>query len=365
MPTSAAIAEAARLLAASRAPVIAGLGTDIAGARAALLLADRLGASIDHMHSATLLRDLDVMRESGLVLTTPGEARRRGDVVLLVGDDLAESLADVWPDLDLAAPPRPTKAPERRVLRLASGNSGAEGIDDGLRTPTARADAIDGAGASLSQLVAALRARANGRPVRMPAPLVDTMDGFAKILKSAKFGIAVWSAAELDTLAIEMLCGLIRDLNARTRFAGLPLPPGYNAFGVLQACGWMTGYPMRTTFARGFPEHDPWRFDAVRLVDSGEADCAMWISSYGAEKPQWRRDIPLIALSSEDALSPPGAQVQIAVGRPGVDHAGAHFCAKAGTLAHFAAQHETGLPSVAAVLAQICNALDGIGKSPC
>ena len=35
----AAIAEAARMLAASRLPVIAGLGTDIAGARAAVALA--------------------------------------------------------------------------------------------------------------------------------------------------------------------------------------------------------------------------------------------------------------------------------------------------------------------------------------
>ena len=47
----AAIAEAARLLGASRLPVIAGLGTDVAGARAAIALAQRLGGVVDHMHS--------------------------------------------------------------------------------------------------------------------------------------------------------------------------------------------------------------------------------------------------------------------------------------------------------------------------
>ena len=50
-----AIAQAARLLGASRLPLIAGLGTDIAGARAAIALADRIGAVVDHMHGQALL----------------------------------------------------------------------------------------------------------------------------------------------------------------------------------------------------------------------------------------------------------------------------------------------------------------------
>ena len=92
---------------------------------------------------------------------------------------------------------------------------------------------------------------------------------------------------------IEMLFGLIDDLNAHTRFTGLPLAPGDNAAGVMQACGWMTGFPMRTGFGRGYPEHDPWRFDATRLVESGEADCALWISAYrrgGADLDAQRAD---------------------------------------------------------------------------
>src|SRR6266700_2596794 len=71
----AAIAEAARLLGASRLPIIAGLGTDIAGARAAVALADRIGGVVDHMHSDATLRDLAVMREAGAFVTTAHEAR--------------------------------------------------------------------------------------------------------------------------------------------------------------------------------------------------------------------------------------------------------------------------------------------------
>ena len=48
---AAAAARSRAAAAASRLPVIAGFGTDIAGARAAIALADRIGGVIDHMHS--------------------------------------------------------------------------------------------------------------------------------------------------------------------------------------------------------------------------------------------------------------------------------------------------------------------------
>ena len=48
-------------------------------------------------------------------------------------------------------------------------------------------------------------------------------------LKRARFGVAIWSAAELDRLTIEMLCGLVNDLNEGTRFSGLPLASADNA----------------------------------------------------------------------------------------------------------------------------------------
>ena len=114
-----AAAAAARLLARSRQPLIAGLGADIDGARAAIALAERVGGVIEHMHSAALLRDLDCLRETGIMLTTPGEARVRADVVLLVGDGLTEA----WPHLNerlLAPPARPEGADvKRRIVWLA------------------------------------------------------------------------------------------------------------------------------------------------------------------------------------------------------------------------------------------------------
>ena len=130
----AAIAEAARMLAASRLPVIAGLGTDIAGARAAVALADRIGGVVDHMHAEAVLRDLAVMRQAGAYLTTPNEARLRGDTLLLVGPGLIEA----WPDLGALCSPQ--------LARVGSGRGRAPHF---LALPAARAStdaAINGGG---------------------------------------------------------------------------------------------------------------------------------------------------------------------------------------------------------------------------
>jgi|SRR5690348_12123422 len=385
----AACAEAAKLLGSSRFPVIAGLGTDVAGARAAVALAERLGGAVDHMSSAALLRDIDVMRTSGTMVTTPSEARLRGDVLLLVGS----GLLDAWPDLprllDSAASKhdlgrrtsesnhgqKQSKEAEdelsstghsdhgrrapRRIIWLGPGRSAGHAIKGRVRIETV------GAAHDLPALLAALRARVAGRPVgkmRLPA---NSLDALATTLKSARFGVALWSAGDLDALAIEMLCGLVGDLNGATRFSGLPLGPGDNARGVLETCGWMTGFPMRTGFGRGFPEHDPWRFDALRLIESGEADCVLWISAYRPAAPAWSRDVPAIVLTRHGTRFRAPPRVQFDVGCPGIDHGGVEHLAATGTLGFASARRASNASSVAEVLGAIASALPERGAWPC
>ena len=365
VPLSAAIAEAARLVGNSRLTVVAGLGADIAGTRAAVGLADRIGGVVDHMHSTPLLRDLDVMREYGIMLTTPGEARRRGDVVLLVGDFLAEAgLPDIWPDLrtHVLAPPAATEA-RRRIIWLCTDAAARDGPQYLGRGPGVEVERIVAEREALPAFVGALRARISDKHVTLSASRSRELDAIAAALRSATFGIAVWSAACLDSLTIEMLCGLVKDLNAKTRFTGLPLAPGDNAIGVLQTCGWMTGFPVRTGFARGFPEHDPWLFNADRLVESGEADCALWISAYSAAAPPWRKAIPLIALVSADARFQREPAVRINVGRPGVDHDSVDYCARMATLTPASAARKSDAPTVAQVIGKLDAALGGEGEA--
>jgi formylmethanofuran dehydrogenase subunit B len=343
-----AAAAAAQLLARSAQPLIAGLGADIEGARAAIALAERVGGVVEHAHSAALMRDLDSLRESGVMLTTPGEARVRADVVLLVGDGLVEA----WPGLSerlLRPPARPHGADVKRsIVWLAPrADAAIPGFGGDVEVVAA------GLGATRAGNLAALRARVKGRPVtgaRIPGPALDAI---AAKLKGARFGVSVWAAAHLGALEIEMLNGLVRDLNEKTRFSTLPLAAPDNGAGVLAVCGWMTGFPMRTGFGVGAPLHDPWRFGAERLIASSETDCVVWISAFGAPPPTWRRALKFIALCEGTTQFAEEPNVRIVVGRPGVDHDAVVHSPETGTLVAIAASAPSAAPRVAQVLERI------------
>ncbi len=184
-------------------------------------------------------------------------------------------------------------------------------------------------------------------------------------LKTARFGVAVWTAASLGALEIEMLHGLVRDLNETTRFSTLPLPAPDNGAGVLAACGWTTGFPMRTGFGAGVPIHDPWRFDAEQLVASGETDCVLWISAFGAAPPAWPGAMNVIALCEQTTQFADAPNVRIAVGRPGLDHDTVMHSSDTGTLIATTASARSGTPSVAEALERIGARLADADASPC
>ena len=355
-----ATAAAARLLVRSAQPLFAGLGADIEGARAAIMLAERIGGVVEHMHSAAMLRDLDCLRETGVMLTTPGEARVRADVLLLVGDGLEES----WPVLNkrllVVRPGLEDGAASRRVMWLAPhGDDRLSRFDGPIEVVAA------GTGTTLAANLAALRARIKGRPVAASIIPLVTLDALSDRLKAAKFGVAVWAAQSLGPLELEMLNGLVRDLNETTRFSTLPLPAPDNGLGVLAACGWMTGFPMRTGFGSGAPLHDPWRFDAERLVASGETDCVVWVSAFGTPAPAWLRAQRLIGLGGRETEFAEEPNVRIIVGRPGVDHDAVLHSPDVGTLV--AAKIGTRAPgqSVADALGRIAACLEDAGAGAC
>lgn len=322
--------EAAALLRASRSPVIAGLGTCAAGAEAAASLAEACGGVLDHAHGEALLRDLGAMREYGWIITTPLLTRARADMVLFVGSGLD----------GFALPP-------------------ALGLDPGVQRRVHRFDPDQ----ILPQL-GILRALAAGRPVGSGADPDGALAHLAEEMRAARYGVVVWSAASLDEMMIEALCGLVSDLSATTRWAGLPLPAPGNAMGVAQALGWTTGFPTRVGFARGRATHDPWRLDVARMVESGEADAAVWVEALELGRPPWARRVPLVALTAQGTRSAEPPDVAITVGRPGVDHDAVLFSAEASALVAVQAEAPTDAPTVASILGSIATALREHG-APC
>jgi formylmethanofuran dehydrogenase subunit B len=292
-----AIAAAQRLLARARLPVIAGLDTDVAGIRAALRLAEKFGGVLDHTGS---LAELNVMRTNGTLAITPFEARRVCDLFLLLGPDLPEMRSGV-PHLRLSGP-------------------------------------------SLSTDLAIVRALAAGRHIsKSPKKL----EAICTQIQKAKFGAAVWRAGSLAEPVVEMAAGLVRDLNATARFSSIILPT--HGSGADQVLGWLTGFPSRTGLARGFAEHDPWIFDAKRLVESGETDLVVWISP---SSPPWRRAVDTIAITTpEHRLK--SAAIHLIAATPGRDHDAELWSAETGNFVHHPATAPSDAPSVATLLEQL------------
>ena len=356
-----AAATAARLLRASRLPLFADIGLDVNGMRASIALAERVGGVIEHPQSQALLRDLDVVRESGAFLTTPGEARVRADVVLVIGDDVERVRA-----VGRLGPPKAA----RRILQLEPSDvviAAKAAISEPQAAHLGRwDDALETyafpRGPQRAARLAALRARAKGRRVH-DANLVE-LDRIASVLRNAKYGVAVWSPLDLGPLEIETVVGLVRDLNEVTRFTALP--SAESGAGALAVCGWMTGFPMRTRLSAEGPVHDSWRYDGTRLLGAGETDCVIWVAGDDAPPPAWASSSSAIALCGRKAEFAVEPKVRIVIGRPGRDHDATLFNPDVATFVAVTAKRpNASTPTAAAALALIASHLDDGGVWPC
>lgn len=344
--------QAAVLLQSSRCPVIS-FDTDIHGTRAAIALAERVGAAYDHVDGAALARETALFTDKGAMTVAPGEVRRRADLLAIVGElpalhhGFVAELADTVPDLS---------ATNAREVFLIGG--------EGTKAPSClgsrMATPLSCKGAGLSATLAALRAQCAGRRVSKP---VSNFDDFARALGDAKFPVFLFSGHGADGLALEMLQGLVADINRKSRASALHLPASESGWGGVLASTWMTGFAPRTGFARGFPEFDPWRFDVARALVSGEADLHLWVSA-AAAPPAGMNGVKLIALAK--TVEPiANADITIAIGEAGVDHPAVVFSGRTGTLSAVEAQAASDLPSAATVIRRIADNFPAEAALPC
>jgi formylmethanofuran dehydrogenase subunit B len=347
-----AAAAAATLLAEARQPLITGLGADIAGLRALLALADRSGAMVDRWQSAAQLSNLSVVQRAGAFAATFGEVAGRADAVLLLGRDptpehprLIERLLRNDRALYRSAAPW--------VSYIGPPALAPAGIALGAEAPVEAAALLD----ALSALSALLRDRrvANGAALPLAA-----LGRIAQRLKSARYGAILWEAAAFAPgeaqLAVALVLHILRSLNTTTRCVGLPLGGGDNAQGASQTMLWQAGWPGRLSFATGAPEHDPWRFDAERLLAAREVDALLWVSSLSPTPPP-ATTVPTVALIAPDVTLAAAPAVEIRVGVPALDHAGTAVRADTVIALPLAATRPSPLPSVAAAATAILERL--------
>lgn len=350
-PLKRAVEHAASLLRSSRCPVFI-FDTDVHGARAAIALAERAGAFYDHPSGAAIAAETALFTSKGLMTIAPGEAKRRADLLIIVGampevyQDFLAELADSEPDL-----------PERRPRKFFMVGK-ADTINAPWAVGTPRITLED---RGIAATLAALRAQCAGRQVAAP---VSNFDHFSEALAAARFPVFVFSGHSADPLAQEMLQGLISDLNRKSRASSLQLTSNENGWGATLASTWMTGFPLRTGFARGFPEFDPWRFDAARAIAEGEVDLLLRICSGSAHPPSKKKGTRMIALA-KTSHPVAGASVTFAIGDAGRDHDAVAYSARMGGLVSIEASAASELPSAASLVHAIAEQVSVEAMLPC
>jgi len=323
-----ATVEAGRRLASAgalgRAMVYLAADLSSDGQRAAVALADRLGARIDNLSSDTVSQGILAVQRRGRAGATMGELRHRADVVVFWGVDpteryprFAERCVPDAPGLDI-----PKGRGGRRVIAVDVASSrGPVDADD--RVTIAAADEL----AALSLLRAAVGGRAPGAP----NALAVAMRELAGELSKARYCAVIYDAepgpVPADPRRTEALIALTQALNTPTRATLCALRAGGNRQGSEQVLTWQTGYPMAVDFQGGVPRYQPLR-SCGALLEAGALDCLLVLGDFRslpAAVSSRLGKVQLIVIGPNASGLAPSDAIAIDTGRAGIHEGGTAF----------------------------------------
>ncbi len=316
---NAALDAAARILKRSQQPLFAGLGTDVAGMRALLALAEPCHAIVDHLHGAAMARQVRVLQSRGLTTTTLAEVRNRADLVVLLGVDIH---ADFPRFAEICLTPAESLAPERLAARrvFQVGPAASKPPKTG-----ARVERVTCAASELRETLSALRAELRGRPHRAVGRIRTGVAQLAQAIRAAHYTVFVWAPgqlAELDgDLIIGSACELIAEINRDRRAAGLALGGNDGGQTALAVCTWITGYPLQVSFAGATLDFDPLRYQTTRLLAEDAVDALLWLSTFSSQ-PAPATHVPRIVIGNAASTLVAPNSVFLPAGTPGLDHTG-------------------------------------------
>lgn len=396
----AALQAAADILRASRQPLLGGLGTDVAGARALYRLAEATGAISDSAAGASLTEAQRALQDSGGYTTTLSELRTRADLVLCIGGVFADAAplffercvlparhADdaIGPAASRADPPSP-----RQVVVLGAADpagpadpaSPAAQADQAVLARLASAPGVAlqvlPLHGDLHQTLALLAALVAEREIDDPPPALVAL---AAALRAARYSVIVGAPADLPRhggLVVAAVHRIVERLNQHTRAAALWLGGGEGEATVNQVFTWLSGLPLRSRRSPLGLDHQPLAFDAARLLADGAVDALLWVSCFDADLLPPPAACPRIvfgppalgrALQAQTSGVASAAQrtVFIAVATPGLHSAGELFRSDGALLLPLrplAGSSDHGLPLLAGVLDDLLGRLGPSGNPP-
>lgn len=319
-PLEAAVARLAELLAAG--PAMIYLAPDLATEvqRAAVALADRLGARVDSVTSDTVAGSLLAAQRRGRATATLGEIRNRADLLVFWATDAISRCPRYLSRY--ALDPAGTHVPEGRAGRTVAA------VDVGeARGPAEAALRLAlGPGDEVAAL-AVMRATVLGRELPDLAPALQAAADLARRMTQARYVVIVHDAEPPggDPQRAEGLIGLAQALNGPTRCALSSLRAGGNRSGAEAALTWQTGYPFAVDLSAGYPRYRPEEPASVAL---GQVGAVLLLGSAAGvpdrvAHPLARRRVGVVGPRASEASFP--VEVAIDTGIAGIHDPGTGY----------------------------------------
>jgi formylmethanofuran dehydrogenase subunit B len=345
-----AIAAAASILVRSKSPLIFGLSrSSTPGQRAAVHLADALGATIDTTASLCHAPSIMAVQAVGESTCTLGEIKNRADLVIFWGCNPAESHPRHAERYSVF--PRGMFIPQGRSDRIVVMIGSAGDVEEWrLDRNGAKPDFVIPIERGRDfEAISVLRAIVRGVSLESPEVAAQMVNGdatlsleeLAKRLTACRcgvffFGLGLTRTSEqplsesTSHMAVENLLRLTRELNAVTRFHARRMRIYGDVTGADNVLCWQTGYPFSVNLARGFPRYNPGEYSADELLARNEVDACLLVGS--ETMPQFSKAaqdslgrIPVISLDypASECLIPP--QVRFTTAPYGLEAAGCAY----------------------------------------
>lgn len=316
-----AAAEAARILRAAKLPLVYGLSrSSVPGHRAAVHLADTIGAVIDTTASTCHGNSIIALQTVGESTCSLGEVRNRADLVIYWGANPAVSHPRHMERYSLE--PRGQFVPQGRAGRKLI-------VFDIQETKTTeRADQFVRIRPSSDfEVLWALRALVKGGELgtsEVGGVPIDVLRDLAAQLKACRSGVFFFgrglSLGRNGHAGVEALLRLTTELNDHTRFYARRMRIYGDVAGADSVLTWQTGFPFSVSLAAGYPRYSPGEYSADELLRRREVDACLLVGSAESQtlSPDARaylKTIPTIALDypGADRLLPADVQFTTAV----------------------------------------------------
>ncbi len=304
----AAVARAAEVLASARYPLIFGLSqSSTEGQRAAVSLAEALGATIDTTASGGHGPSVVAVQQVGESTCSLGEVKNRCELVIFWGCDPVET--------------------HPRHLERYSADCVGEFVPKGRAGRTLIVVDVEPSATSERadlfvqveeredfELLWALRALLRDQPLEgdsfggVPRATVEDLWRRMRDCRHGVvffgFGLARQPGANL---VVQALLQLVTELNDGRRFYARRLRGSGDVTGADSVLAWQTGYPFSVNLSRGYPRYNPGEFSANVMLERGEPDACLFVGSYGARRFS-AKSMTHLARIATIVLDPPQAE---------------------------------------------------------